>query len=174
MSKSLRISLVLFLSGCVSPSDPGSDPALTDRAVLGLVTALPSAEIAEEMGLTFNVRWQGRVVEEVAGGSPADDAGLQPGDVLIQIDDNVLYSQDDLNDFLAVSSPGQEVGLVFKRKGSRKPQRADVRLAGEPSPETDAPRMRWQYASLGQLPQAMEAARTQKKKVLVGLSGAET
>ncbi len=40
--------------------------------------------------------------------------------------------------------------------------------------EAKEPRMNWQYASLAQLESALEEARAQKKKVLVGLSGAET
>ncbi len=34
--------------------------------------------------------------------------------------------------------------------------------------------LEWQYASLAQLPAALDEARTSNKKLLVGLSGAET
>ena len=126
------------------------------------------------MELTFNVRWEGRYVDHVDAGGPAALAGVQQGDVLLSVDDITLFSNDDLVDFLSVSDPGQEVLLELKRAGEPNAKSLRATLGSEPSPIADEPAFDWQYASLAQLPRALETARAENKKVLVGLSGAET
>jgi serine protease Do len=162
---SLVLSAVMIATGCS-----------TTRASLGATTAVPPKELAEEMELVFNVRWQGRLVEEIDPGGAADRAGLEPGDVIMRLGANVLYSQDDLDDYLSLHEPGDEVRATIKRGGSKQTEELAIALGGEQTSSSAAgsPGIEWQYASLAQLPDALEQARAEKKKVLVGLSGAET
>lgn len=115
---------------------------------------------------------QGRRIDSSEG--PAAKAGLRQGDVLVKLGENVLYSQDDIFDYLSVSSPGDQVAVLFKRESGTEPRRAVVTLGVELVGAEDQPALHWQFASLAQLPQALELARAQEKKVMVGLSGAET
>ena len=126
------------------------------------------------MGLTFNVRWEGRLIDEVEPGGAAADAGLREGDVLLAMDDVTLFSADDIADLLRVSNPGRSVKVRLKRSGTTEISEAVVVLGSESVPSGSAHAIDWQFASLAQLPRALEVARAQKKKVLVGLSGAET
>jgi len=142
-------------------------------ATLGASTAVPSDETAKSLGLTNKVRVLGRVVTKVVPESPADQAGLKVDDVLLRLGSNDLYSADDIADFLSVSKPGDKVALVFKRPGSTEERETTVTF-GEVEQAATGPRLVWQYSGLGQLPQALEEAHAKKKKVLVGLSGAET
>ena len=168
-------SLVLALGSCsTTPADtaPHEGSAAIRKATLGLSTSVPSRELAETLELDNKVRVHGRVIDRVEG--PVVDAGLRKGDVLLKLGDVDLYSADDISDFLSVSSPGARIPVTFKREGSTTVREAIVWLGeGEPAAK-DGSEIRWQFASLGQMPQALEVARAQKKKIMVGLSGAET
>jgi predicted metalloprotease with PDZ domain len=138
--------------------------------VLGIETSAPSEELAQELDLPFHVRQQCRVVTSATG--PASAAGVREGDVLFAIGDVDLYSQDDLDDVLRVSRPGDEVILALRRRGEPDVRKVAVVLgAGEAKPSTG---IAWRYASFASLPRALEEARSTGKNVLVGLSGAET
>lgn len=169
------LGLCALGAGCSSTPAPQSDSiGTTSIASLGLRTSVPSQELGEEMGLTFNVRWEGRIIDEVTPGGAAEKAGVKSGDVLLAIDGITLFSQDDISDFLAVSSPGQEVSVELKRVGKGDAEELRVTLGAESAPLAREPELGWQFASLAQLPKALELARAEKKKVMVGLSGAET
>ena len=168
------LMLLSAASSCAAPG-AGRDATLTTRrATLGVRTSVPEPEVAEQMELEFNVRWEGRYVDHVDAGGAAALAGVQQGDVLLSIDDMTLFSEDDLVDFLSVTEPGEEVLLELKRGGETNVSRVRATLGSQQSPIADQPVLDWQYASLVQLPRALEVARAEKKKVLVGLSGAET
>ena len=57
----------------------------------------------------------GALVVEVAPGSPADAAGLQPGDVITQIGDRPVQSPADLDAALAAMHPGQQVEIQYQQ-----------------------------------------------------------
>jgi S1-C subfamily serine protease len=124
------------------------------------------------MGLEYKVRQQGRVIEGVAEESAASKSGLRTGDVLLQLGEVVLYSQDDIDDFVSVHEPGASVRATLVRSGTS--ERKEIQITLGTGTVRSADTLRWQYASLAQLPAALEQARAEKKKVLVGLSGAET
>ena len=144
-----------------------------DSASLGFSTSVPSAEVVRDLGLVNNVRVLGRLVDSLDADGPAAAAGLLEGDVLLRLGDNDLYSADDMADFLAVSTPGERVVLTFKRAGDADLREATAVLGSQKSTR-GAGDMRWQYAGLGQLQAALDEARAKKKKVMVGLSGAES
>jgi hypothetical protein len=58
---------------------------------------------------------EGVLVEEVVVGGPADKAGIQKGDVLLQLGDSPLRSVEDLLRILEDSLPGQRLGLHLRR-----------------------------------------------------------
>ena len=105
--------------------------------------------------------------------SAAGKAGIDPGDVLVQLGTVELYSQDDIADVLRVGKPGQKLEAVVLRAKTSKEEKVSLSLGTkEVSPEK--PRLEWQFASLAALPDALAKAKKEKKLVLVGLSGAET
>jgi membrane-associated protease RseP (regulator of RpoE activity) len=145
-------------------------------ASLGVKTHAPSAALAKEMALPFSVRVQGQEIRGVLPGSAAERAGLRVGDMILQIGENTLFSADDLEDVLRVSRPGDEVDLRFKRAGTTAEERAALVLGKPPLDGEAAPAkgFEWDFAGLAQLPRALESAAAGNKRVLVGLSGAET
>lgn len=137
---------------------------------LGVSTRAPTDYEGQCWELLRTERWQGRVVETIAPGGPADLAGIRTGDVITQVGDVELYSQDDLSDYLRVTGTGERVAVRLKRKDDAKEEALSVTLGPTPTPAG----FRWQYASLGQLSAALTEAEKTRKSVLIGLSGAET
>lgn len=56
-------------------------------------------------------------VVEISAGSPAESAGLQPGDRLIAIDGHEIQSLVDVNRYIQLNL-GREISLVYERTGS--------------------------------------------------------
>lgn len=141
-------------------------------ASAGFETVAPSDATAQAMQLPLRVRRQGREVRAIDPDGPAARAGLRAGDVVLSVGGSDLYSQDDLDDLLRAGAPGAAVALSVQRAGRTEREVVELTLAagaGRQGAEID-----WQYANLGQLERALSEARALKKKVLVGLSGAET
>jgi hypothetical protein len=64
-----------------------------------------------------NITEQGLTIREVTAGSPAEQAGLKPGDIITQIDDKAMRSRDDMTSFLREKQPADKVAIKFLRDG---------------------------------------------------------
>ncbi len=69
----------------------------------------------------------GVMVQEVISGGPADRAGLEQGDIIIQVDDTPIHSGDDLIDHVTTTPVGKKVRLRYVR--DRKEHDAIARVA---------------------------------------------
>ena len=166
----LSVALIACQSARVETPTQQTTPQA--RAALGVKTDVPPEGLAREMDLDFQVRQQGRLVTSVLEEGAAHEAGIRSGDVLLQLGEVTLYSQDDIDDFVSVHEPGDEVSTTVVRGQSGEREDLLIELGTGAARSKEA--IEWQYASLAQLPAALEQARAEKKKVLVGLSGAET
>ena len=164
-----RLLPLLLLASCAGLPN-GDEANLTGS--LGVLTAAPTESDALEYALPQGVRTQGRVILSVLDGSAADRLGLEPGGIILSLDSVDLFSEDDLNDVLTVNVPGSTVSIAFHPPSDRDVIETEVML------DIGAPRapdaITWQFASLGQMERAVELATTKKRRILVGLSGAET
>ena len=166
---------LLAAASCRSVSESSeATAAALDRAWLGASTRTPSDSEAEAMDLPFEVRLQGQAIASVAPGGPASLAGLKTGDVVLRMDENALYSQDDLHDFLWASQPGDRVELTVRRAGTSEDESIPIELTSAPDDHATKPSIDWEFASLAQLPQAKAKAEAEERRLLIGLSGAET
>ena len=73
----------------------------------------------------------GAQVENVASGSPAAGAGLQPGDVITAVDGTAVTSPVDLARLVRSHQPGDQVTIAYSRSGNT--AEAQVRLADRSS-----------------------------------------
>jgi serine protease Do len=82
------------------------------RAYLGVgfVTLSQVTVLDSPNGLT-----EGAYVSTVAAGSPADVAGLKPGDVIIAVNSQALNEINELDNTLAAYQAGQQVNLTYAR-----------------------------------------------------------
>jgi serine protease Do len=106
----------------------------------GLHTGMSSGFIGVQLvALNDNVRQQlgydgdGVVIVGVIDGSAADKAGLQPGDVIQQIDGGTVMMPDDVTNALAKTHPGQTVHLGIWRGGSTRTVAVQVTAAPLPA-----------------------------------------
>ncbi len=85
-----------------------------ERPFLGIVGTTVTKELATERGLPVS---EGALVGEIVGGTGAEKAGIQPGDVVVRVDGTTIRSFDDLILAVRRHSVGDEVTLGLYRKG---------------------------------------------------------
>jgi serine protease Do len=81
----------------------------------GALVANLSPALSNELGLSD---WQGVVVVKVRQGSYADQFDLEPGDILVKINDRAVNSVDDV--VQAVGQPADTWDLTINRGGETK------------------------------------------------------
>jgi len=59
----------------------------------------------------------GALIAGVMRGSPADKAGIKPGDVLIQVGDKKVKDAQTMLDLIAALQPGSAARFLVKREG---------------------------------------------------------
>jgi 2-alkenal reductase len=100
------------------------------RPFLGVAWAGVTPEIASANGL--GAAW-GAYVTEVTVGSPAEQAGLLPGDIITGINGEALDQDTSFTQLLYQYAPGDEVALDFVRDGQT--QSASITLVERPRTE---------------------------------------
>ena len=75
---------------------------------------------------------QGVLVTQVASGSPADKAGIQPGDVITAVDNQDIASVDDFNNLMHGYQIGRQVNITYHRGNTE--NTVAVTLATSPPP----------------------------------------
>lgn len=98
------------------------------RGFVGIDFQDISSDDAQALGLPSA---DGVAIVQVVQGSPADDAGLRPNDVIIEIGGTKVTNSGDLVAALRVHQPGEEVTIRYYRDGSEKS--AGLTLAERPS-----------------------------------------
>ncbi len=88
----------------------------TRRGWLGVRIQQVSDEIAESLGMD---EAKGALVAGVTEGGPAEDAGLQPGDVVVKFDGKDVPEMRDLPRIVADTNVGKAVEVVVLRKGEQ-------------------------------------------------------
>lgn len=98
-----------------------------ERGYLGVGTVSVTKAIARNFGLPVNT---GVAISTVGNGTPAQNAGLRPNDVIVKIDGQDVNNNGDLLSILAKHKADDTVSIEYYR-GSNK-QTADVTLAARP------------------------------------------
>jgi serine protease Do len=98
------------------------------RGYIGLTVQPLSMEIAEALQLKDS---RGALVNEVQAGSPAEAAGLRPGDVLTHFDGTPLADGGQYRNRAALARPGSTVTLGLIREGKPQQIAVQVRLLDE-------------------------------------------
>jgi len=73
---------------------------------------------------------EGVLVNSVEGSGPAGQAGLQPGDVITEIDGRTFKSVDELRNYIARAKPQTKLTMSVYREG--KPQQVTVNVGTQP------------------------------------------
>ena len=97
------------------------------RGFLGVTIQDVDSKLAESFNLPHT---RGALVSMVASGSPADGAGLKPGDFIVSIDGERTGSVNELRNEVAAVRPGSKVELEFYRKGKK--TTVEVKIGAQP------------------------------------------
>jgi serine protease Do len=84
------------------------------RAWLGVITAAVDQTMAEALGMKTP---RGVLISTVNEGTPADKAGLQENDVILQVDGQAVNSISDLRNTISLSGVGHDAKLLVLRDG---------------------------------------------------------
>ena len=87
---------------------------VVQRALLGVSIVDVNAQLAEDQGLDILT---GVYIARVNEGSSADDAGIQEGDVIIEVGDVEVKNVSELQEQIARKRPGDKVMVKFMRDG---------------------------------------------------------
>ena len=86
-----------------------------------------SSELGEYFGVGEN---EGVLVVEVVEDSPAEEAGLKDGDVILKFDGKDIKGADQLVEYVRDTEPGEEVEVEIKRKRRTKTIEVEVGKSG--------------------------------------------
>ena len=100
------IFLLLFSTSLHAETD-------VDHAYLGVHTSRLDNGLSYQLGLPKGVHLQ---VDQVAPGSPAEQAGIRLYDVLLRFDDQLLINPDQLKTLVRMRNPGERISLSILRQ----------------------------------------------------------
>lgn len=104
---------------------------------------------------------EGALVSRVEDDSPADDAGVRRGDVIVRVDGEEIKDSAELVREMREKKPGANVKIAVVREGAR--HNFDVKLGTRPPQRYG--NMRWHVEDLDDLPQRMERIRVGREDV---------
>jgi M6 family metalloprotease-like protein len=141
-----RPSLVLCVVVAAPPVLNAADnteyrtPETAITAKVGPAAAPPTAGPAPFLGIHVQPDAMGRlVVDDVQPDSPADEAGLHPGDVLTRLDGKEVGSVDAFKAVLRARSPGNSLKVAASRAGRPIEATATLTAISKPMPAGRAP-----------------------------------
>ncbi len=84
---------------------------------------------------SLKFKGDGVLVDDVVDHSPADEAGLEEGDIIIKFEDKAVKDVDELREIIAASKEGEKVALVVFRVGKEIKLTAELGEAEDVSKE---------------------------------------
>jgi putative serine protease PepD len=99
-----------------------------DQAFLGIVPDNLDPTVAQNIGVPSDT--EGALIVDVIVDTPAEDAGLDEGDVITAIEGRDISNRDDLLDNLSDLEPGDEVTLTIVNSGGER--EIDIELGQRP------------------------------------------
>ena len=115
------------------------DEGRVRRGYLGVSISDLTPRAAEAFGLDSTA---GAMVNQVQPGQPAEKAGLEHGDVILEVDGNEVSNTRDLIDYVSNQGPDASVDLLILRDGkrlSKKVELAERPTASGTEPEAEEP-----------------------------------
>ena len=106
------------------------------RGVLGVNIQDLTVELAEAFGVDENQH--GVVITQVVEDSAAADAGLQPGDLVVAVDDRPVRRVMDLRNKVGLAPVGDKISLTIVRDGKQRKVTAVIRESSQASAEGGA------------------------------------
>jgi S1-C subfamily serine protease len=117
----------------VEALENGEGQVTPDQAFLG-VSSTDVSELSDDVRANFEIDVdEGAFVTEVVSGSAADDAGLEEGDVIVEIDGDDVSESSQVREHILDKEPGDEVEITVVRRGDEKTVTATLGERGDRS-----------------------------------------
>jgi serine protease Do len=113
----MGISFAIPIDEAVRVSEQLRATGKVQRGRLGVQIDQVSKDVAESLGLS---KAQGALVRGVEQGSPAEKAGLEPGDIILKFEGKVIEKSSDLPRMVGNTKPGTRSAIQVWRRGSVK------------------------------------------------------
>jgi len=114
---SVGLSFAIPIDVAMQVSDQLRTTGKVTRGRIGVTIQELTRELAESFGLS---KPSGALVSSVEKGAPADNAGIEASDVILEFDGKLVDSSKDLPRIVAATKPGSKVVVRLWRKGSSK------------------------------------------------------
>jgi len=115
--KTTKIPVTLEALGSHAGSENGNSPEGQGKMRWGIGVANLTPDMREQMQVPNNVH--GALIEQVQPGSPADNAGLQQGDIILEVNRHKVQNAGDVKQELSNVPKGQDaLLLVFSNGGN--------------------------------------------------------
>ncbi|MEQ1786589.1 MAG: trypsin-like peptidase domain-containing protein [Acidimicrobiales bacterium] len=133
-AQNLGFSIAIDLARpIIEALEAGEGQVTPDQAFLG-VSSAEIADLTDDVKARFEIdAEEGAFVTEVVPGSAADDAGLLPGDVIIEIDGEAVTEAGDVRAAILDKEPGDTVELTILRAGDEQTLEAELGRRGDRS-----------------------------------------
>ena len=93
------------------------------RGRIGIAIQDVTPGLAQALELTTD---RGALITQTEPDSPAEQAGLEPGDVIVAVDEEPIDSAADLRNAVGLVRAGESVAVTYLRRGERRTARATV------------------------------------------------
>ena len=105
------------------------------RGLLGVIISDLSEDISDQLGLDID---KGALIQEVSPDSAAESAGLEPGDVIINVDGKEIDNVNDLRNAIGLKRSGERVKVVIVRNNREITKNAKLgEIAAEQTVQAD-------------------------------------
>ena len=98
------------------------------RGRIGVLIQNITPDLREALDLSTS---DGALVSNVVDDSPADKAGLEDGDIIIEFNDERIIDSSDIRNAVSYVEPGQRASITYLRDGKRRTTRIDVEAVKE-------------------------------------------
>jgi regulator of sigma E protease len=128
----------------LDPNATSADPRAYNRRPIGKRMVVVSGGVAANIAIAIvlfiiafmvGVRFEAPIVGAVAPGSPAAEAGLQPGDRIVSIDGSDVSTFADIQIAGAMSRPGHPLTIVAERQVDGSPRQVTVTVDPRVDPQ---------------------------------------
>jgi serine protease Do len=113
----MGISFAIPMDEAIRVSEQLRQTGRVTRGRIGVQIGDVTKEVAESIGLGAA---QGALVRSIEPGSPADKAGLEPGDIITRFDNKPIEKASDLPRLVGNTKPGTRSSLLVFRRGASK------------------------------------------------------
>ena len=111
----MGISFAIPIDEAMRVSDQLRTTGHVTRGRIGVSIDQVSRDVAESIGLG---RPMGALVRSVEAGSPADKAGVEPGDIITKFNGNAIDRATDLPRMVGSTKPGSRASITVFRRGA--------------------------------------------------------